>query len=346
MGSPDDVSTYSAPNSSSIFALQLISERGYVKQFPGTKRPSESRRPPSTACSQVSPPDRSRGVVAKLACRLCGSEQVIGREWRGRYHYVQCVSCSLAFVANPPPEQEILEQYNRGASSKLAYYRMASPADARSFRALLEIIEQRSPKGTILDVGCNIGTFVRVAQERGWSAAGVDVNIEAVAFGKAEYGLNLMTLDEFESEPEQMFDVIHSSDTVEHFTDPTSAMCGYVRRLRPGGLLIVSTPNYDSRLCKIFQLKPTEHLFLFNDNSIRFMLRRIRLEVIGTLVFDRSRNISAMFESTTFDKLPFLKWLFKLMHRIQPELMLRLKGGENIVAIARAPDVVGGQPSR
>jgi 2-polyprenyl-3-methyl-5-hydroxy-6-metoxy-1,4-benzoquinol methylase len=250
---------------------------------------------------------------------------------------VQCVSCSLAFVANPPNDGEILNQYNNNGSSKLAYYRMAFSADARSFAGLLELVEQHVKGGRILDVGCNIGTFVEVARGRGWDATGVDVNIEAVELGRQRKGLNLLTLDEFDARPDLQFDVIHSSDTVEHFTDPTSVMRAYVRRLVPGGLLLVSTPNYDSRLCKIFQLKPTEHLYLFNDASLRYMLNGIGLQVVDTCVFDRCRNISAMFESTTFDKLPIVKPVFKLLHRVRPELMLQLKGGENIVAIARAP---------
>ena len=100
-------------------------------------------------------------------CRLCGSERVVEREWRSRYRYVQCVGCSLAFVVNPPSDDDVMAQYNRGTSSKLAYYRMASPADARSFRALLEMVERRALRGSILDVGCNIGTFVRVARDLG-----------------------------------------------------------------------------------------------------------------------------------------------------------------------------------
>ena len=276
-------------------------------------------------------------AVADVQCRLCGSTHVIPREWRSHYRYVQCASCSLAFVANPPEHTEVLEQYNNNGSSKLAYYRMASSADARSFASLLELIEARVARGRILDVGCNIGTFVAVASARGWSATGVDVNVEAVEYGRRQHALQLLTLDEFEAQPDLRFDVIHTSDTVEHFTDPTSVMQAYVKRLQPGGLLIVSTPNYDSRLCKIFQLKPTEHLYLFNDASLRYMLGDIGLEVLDTQVFDRCRNISAMFESTTFDKLPLLKQVFKLVHRVRPQLMLRLNGGENIVAIARAP---------
>ena len=44
-----------------------------------------------------------------------------------------------------------------------------------------------------------------------------------------------------------------------------------------------------------------------------------------------------MFESTTFDGSPLLKGLFKALHDVKPELPLRLPGGENVLAIARAP---------
>jgi 2-polyprenyl-3-methyl-5-hydroxy-6-metoxy-1,4-benzoquinol methylase len=237
---------------------------------------------------------------------------------------------------NPPSQDLTLEQYNRGVSSKLAYYRLAAAADARSFVRVLQLIEGHRKPSTILDVGCNIGTFVSVAQARGWASTGVDLNREAVEYGRAGSDLNLLTLDEFESGSVQQFDVIHSSDTVEHFTDPVGVMRYYASKLKPDGLLVVSTPNYDSRLCKIFQLKPTEHLFLFNQHSLKFMLDSIGLSVVATHPFDRYRNISAMFESTTFDGSPLLKKMFKALHEVIPELPLRLPGGENILAIARA----------
>jgi 2-polyprenyl-3-methyl-5-hydroxy-6-metoxy-1,4-benzoquinol methylase len=227
------------------------------------------------------------------------------------------------------------EQYNQGVSSKLAYYRLAAAADGRSFDRLLGLVEQYARPGSVLDVGCNIGTFVRAAEARGWTATGVDLNRQAVEFGRRQSGLRLVTLDEFETEPDQRFDVIHSSDTVEHFTDPVGVMRYYASLLKPDGLLAVSTPNYDSRLCKIFQLKPTEHLFLFNQQSLSYMLRSIGLTVVATHPFDRYRNISAMFESTTFDGLKRLQTAFKALHQVVPELPLRLPGGENILAIAR-----------
>jgi 2-polyprenyl-3-methyl-5-hydroxy-6-metoxy-1,4-benzoquinol methylase len=268
-------------------------------------------------------------------CRLCGSVTIIPREKRAMFRYGQCRSCSLAFVLNPSSEELTVQQYNAGVSSKLAYYRLAAAADARSFSQLLKVVERYQRPGSILDVGCNIGTFVGVAEARGWTATGVDLNREAVEFGRQRSNLRLLTLHELETEPHQRFDVIHSSDTVEHFTDPVGVMRYYAAKLKPNGLLAVSTPDYDSRLCKVFQLKPTEHLFLFNRRSMTYMLQLIGLRVLATLPFDRYRNVSAMFESTTFDALPALQKLFKALHAVLPELPLRVPGGENILALAR-----------
>lgn len=270
-----------------------------------------------------------------VACRLCGSTRVTPRERRGAFRYMQCSVCTLAFVAEPPKEEELLEQYEGGSSSKIAYYRLAAGADARSFDGLLARIERYAPRGRILDLGCNIGTFVRAARERGWQATGVDINPVAVEYGRRTHGLDLLTIDQLEVAGLDDFDVIHSSDTVEHFPDPVRSMSYFVSKCRPGGTVFVSTPNYDSALCKLLQLKPTEHVFLFNKPSLFYLFNKLSLGIVDSFYFDRYRNLSAMFESTTFDHVAPLKAIFKAVHQIKPELMLRLEGRENIVAVGR-----------
>src|SRR5258708_18514558 len=148
------------------------------------------------------------GLVRRVStCILCGSGDVVARERRGEFRSGQCSACSLAFVLNPPAEDFTVEQYNLGVSSKLAYYRMAAAADARSFDRLLTLVERYKKPGTILDVGCNIGTFVGVARARQWTSTGVDLNREAVEYGRSRSGLNLLTLEEFDSEADQRFAV-------------------------------------------------------------------------------------------------------------------------------------------
>jgi 2-polyprenyl-3-methyl-5-hydroxy-6-metoxy-1,4-benzoquinol methylase len=283
-------------------------------------------------------------LASPTACRLCGSTKTRSRERRGSYRYVQCVRCSLTFLPYPPAPDEVVRQYQAGVSSKLAYYRMATRADQRSFRELLGTIERYSAPGRILDVGCNIGNFVKVAKERGWSATGLDVNAEAVAYGREHFGLDLVTPVEFDARGLGDFEVVHSSDTIEHFSNPAESLEYFTSKCKPGGLIVLSTPNYDSVVCRLFQLKPSEHIYLFNRHSLLLLLERLNLETIETLYFDRYRNVSAMFESNTFDSLPPLKSALRLLHRFMPELPLRLPARENIVAFARraVADATGG----
>jgi SAM-dependent methyltransferase len=214
---------------------------------------------------------------------------------------------------------------------------MAASVDQRSFRKLLSTIERYSQRGRILDVGCNIGNFVKIAGERGWKATGIDVNTEAIRYGRERFDLDLLTAEEFKQRGQGDFDVIHSSDTIEHFNNPAESLEYFASKCKPGGLIVLSTPNYDSFVCRLLQLKPSEHLFLFNYRSMRVLVERLGLEYIETLYFDRYRNVSAMFESNTFDSMPALKAVFRRIHRVIPELPLRLPARENIVAIARRP---------
>jgi SAM-dependent methyltransferase len=133
------------------------------------------------------------------------------------------------------------------------------------------------------------------------------------------------------------FDVLHSSDTIEHLPDPVGALRYYLPTCKPGGLVVNSTPNYDSILARILQLKPTEHVILFNAKSLGYLLDKLGLENLDVFCYDRYRNLSAMFESTTFDGLPGVKPIFRLVHRGFPELRVRFPGRENIVSIARKP---------
>jgi 2-polyprenyl-3-methyl-5-hydroxy-6-metoxy-1,4-benzoquinol methylase len=268
-------------------------------------------------------------------CPQCFSYSIELRERRRQYRYAQCRECSLVFVVNPPPESVLVQQYHNGQSSRVQYYQLAKPADSRSFRRLLALIERFSPRGRILDVGCNIGTFVMVARERGWDAAGVDVNHAAVRYGRTSSGLNLYTVDELETLEVASFDVLHSSDTIEHLVDPADTLRQYLRHCRPGGIVVLSTPNYDSLFCRLLQLKPTEHVRLFNATSLARLCNAVGLNVLHIATFDRHRCISAMFESTTFEGLRPLRQAFRLLYRVAPSVTIRLPLKENVLVVAR-----------
>jgi cyclopropane-fatty-acyl-phospholipid synthase len=105
----------------------------------------------------------------------------------------------------------------------------------------------------VLDVGCGSGVFANLVAERGGvEVIGVDANEAAVAFCEKRYSnpnlrftrsaLDVMVLGE------QRFDRISFLEVIEHiYGHQAEETLGLFHRLlRPGGRLVVSTPNAHS----------------------------------------------------------------------------------------------------
>ena len=98
----------------------------------------------------------------------------------------------------------------------------------------------------VLDVGCGLGFFSQRLVERGADVLACDIGAGLVSRTRSRVGCHaevadaLMLADHFG--PEQ-FDVVVSSECIEHTPDPTRALEQMMAVLRPGGHLSVSTPN-------------------------------------------------------------------------------------------------------
>ncbi len=99
----------------------------------------------------------------------------------------------------------------------------------------------------MLDVGCGYGFALDLARFLfEWEGIGLDPSIVA-ARGKAELGLDIrpgMLDDAFD--PDERFDVIFSSEVIEHIADPREFLAAARRRLSPDGVLVLTTPDADA----------------------------------------------------------------------------------------------------
>lgn len=127
--------------------------------------------------------------------------------------------------------------------------------------------------GTLLDLGCGNGEFLRIAKSCGWEVVGVDPDLEAVASG-LRLGLNVRHggIEQFDTENE-LFDVITLSHVIEHVHEPVATLKAAYRLLKPGGQLWLETPNIDSLGHRYYMknwrgLEPPRHLVLFNRSSL------------------------------------------------------------------------------
>jgi SAM-dependent methyltransferase len=140
--------------------------------------------------------------------------------------------------------------------------------------------------GDLLDVGCGSGELVAFAGQRGLSATGIDRDERTVARARSA-GLDVLTGDVLNPplDADRRFDVITMEHLIEHF-DPTEAerlLCDYGGRLRPGGRLILVTPNHAdwTVASEIFWLDPT-HVRPYPARLLSAMLSDAGLRVLHT----------------------------------------------------------------
>ncbi len=127
-------------------------------------------------------------------------------------------------------------------------------------------------------------------------------------------------------------------DVIEHVQNPLHTLELVQDILKPGGFVIISTPNVGRWAARLLQIKPEEHLYYFTPQTMSSLLNRAGLEVTEIHSLDRYHNLTAMTHSTTFGGLfQLLGPLFQLMHRLLGNVVVRLPLRENLLAVARKP---------
>ncbi len=127
----------------------------------------------------------------------------------------------------------------------------------------------------LLDVGCGKGTFIARMREQGWEVEGSEVDADAVEYARSISGLSvhLGSLENIRF-PDNTFDVITSNHVIEHVHDPIALIQECLRVLKPGGRLVLATPNIESFGHQYFarhwsHLDPPRHLRLFTMKTLR-----------------------------------------------------------------------------
>ncbi|HEX7184327.1 MAG TPA: class I SAM-dependent methyltransferase [Thermoanaerobaculia bacterium] len=162
-----------------------------------------------------------------------------------------------------------------------------------NYRRTLDAVRRLGPvEGKrLLDVGCAYGWFLKAAGDAGMVPAGLepDPGIAAAAAGDGFQVWVGYFPDAVP--PGETFDVIAFNDVLEHIHDLDAVLSACRRLLRPGGLLVISSP--DSRgflfrvsgplarigrkdlLHRLWQKGyPSPHLSYFNPGNLARLMRR------------------------------------------------------------------------
>lgn len=130
-------------------------------------------------------------------------------------------------------------------------------------------------RGRLLDVGCGNGLFLAHMQNFGWQVSGIEPDPDAVRSARERYGLQDIYIGSLENVEikKNSFDAVTMNHVIEHLPDPVQTLkqCWYV--LRPGGQLVLTTPNAESLGRHLFKRnwrgwEPPRHLFLFDSQTL------------------------------------------------------------------------------
>ncbi|EMI61528.1 methionine biosynthesis protein MetW-like protein [Leptospira noguchii serovar Autumnalis str. ZUN142] len=158
-----------------------------------------------------------------------------------------CSNCGLQTqYPRPEPSELYTEEYYSGnANFSYRDERQTEKFDRYVWKARIKNIQKFKPNGEFLDVGCSFGGFLNCAKEAGFQVTGVEISSYSAEVAKSR-GLKVYTGEFLDVDlPENFFDVITLVEVIEHLSDPKKVFEKLSRILKPGGLLLIQTANFE-----------------------------------------------------------------------------------------------------
>lgn len=203
------------------------------------------------------------------SCLVCGSSKLVPLDAFAAAYLCKCSTCGFVFSQKIPSSFELEEHYKGyGRNDYL------SPITIKRYHELLDQMEVYRKTNKLLDVGCGIGYFLEVAKERGWEVYGTEFTDRAIEICEGK-GIIMQQgkLNPIKFETES-FDVITSFEVIEHINNPIEELSNFNTLLRKGGLVYITTPNFNSLLR--YRLKAAynvitypEHLSYYTPSTLK-----------------------------------------------------------------------------
>ena len=186
------------------------------------------------------------------------------------FPFDRCTWCGLVTRggdAGPPSYHDYLP----------ALTQLLPPITRLRYEALLARLARGRAPGRFLDVGCGGGFLVEIAGGLGWEAEGTEVSHAACEFARAR-GLKVHegVIADARLKAES-FDAITLMEVVEHVPSPVALLAECAALLRPGGVLYLTTPNWNSLSRRVlgerWSAVSRDHVVYFTPKHVRRALR-------------------------------------------------------------------------
>jgi len=181
-------------------------------------------------------------ICQPVGCRFCGCKEASPLDQLFAHGMVKCQGCSLIY-RNPPPTSQDLARAYSGDRTDLTQEERVGERRKQHFNRLLK---HAGVPGRLLDVGCGCGFFLKLAQEAGWEAIGVDLNPKAITYAKERLRVNALLGDLRDIHfPDGSFNLVTLWNVLDHVSDPVNLLLEVHRVLNDDGRVLIRIPNAD-----------------------------------------------------------------------------------------------------
>lgn len=232
-------------------------------------------------------------------CYLCGArgnelyggltDRLFGAP--GVWNLKQCpdAGCGLTWLDPMPVEEDIALAYrsyythqsdDAGKGMAALAYRILWGVLARATglikekRAIWDRYLGDQSSGRLLEIGCGAGNYLARMRTLGWTVEGVEIDPAACRHARKINGLTVHQGNlESKGYPNDCFDAIVINHVIEHVFDPVNLLRECRRIVKPGGKVILLTPNTKSWGHRTFKeywigLDPPRHVLLFSSKAM------------------------------------------------------------------------------
>lgn len=263
------------------------------------------------------------------------------------YHYHRCSACELVYQRPLPSAEQIAGFYPPSYTvyaaptrtefsgrelytlkNSLGYSHLATGNQARMLGRLLPSarlpdVVPYVPNGQVLDIGCGNGEFLLRLRSIGWRCQGVEFNDTALAICR-EHGLDVFHGDlQAAGFAADSFDFVCAHHLIEHTADPSGLIGEMVRVTKPGGTVLIRTPNSKALGRRWFGVNwfandVPRHLMLFSEKSLALLAQRYGLQLqvmrkpVKPKLLLKSLDYKLHNQSVPSKKRKLRKWLARL----------------------------------
>lgn len=273
------------------------------------------------------------GSGGATRCHLCGGEtRTVLRDqpcFQGpkTFNVEECEWCDTRFVSPMEPGSGVYELIYEKSSSVPGYDRYKRYAEALtwtpdpleylasqedvywSIQQSIRSLAAGKPKLRILEVGSGFGYLTYALRKAGHDCSGIDISSRAVAKANKDFGpfYQVCDLMDYFDAVGTGFDVVVATELIEHVKDPKALVERASSLLRPGGSLVLTTPNkdlYSDRMAWHTDLAPV-HLWWFSKTSMRKLAWSLGMDVkfvdFSAFYGDSARPLVGGTKPQTFD---------------------------------------------